>query len=225
MEEAFCVEGERKLKSTSSQSSTQISGARPGWGTASSSRCDEPPRSGARLLLLQRLLRIRHLREDGRPRGTTTRAGGGPSARLGPRRPRLQAPPTTSDYTRRRFGRHWGRGPAAAGLRRSAAGGARRARGEERPERRGVGRWIRGAAGGVEEAARPGKIFPTQRPRVDGRPRPRLRRRRGVEDEAAAVEVHDHRELFEAAAAAAGDLRDEEAGAQVVGDGGEPPAR
>jgi len=46
-----------------------------------------------------------------------------------------------------------------------------------------------------------------------------------VEDEAAAVEVHDHRELFEAAAAAAGDLRDEEAGAQVVGDGGEPPAR
>jgi hypothetical protein len=42
-----------------------------------------------------------------------------------------------------------------------------------------------------------------------------LRRRRGVEDEAAAVEVHDHRELV----AAAGDLRDEEAGAQVVGDG------
>jgi hypothetical protein len=37
-----------------------------------------------------------------------------------------------------------------------------------------------------------------------------------VEDEAAAMEVHDHRELFEAAAR---DLWDEEAGAQVVGDG------
>jgi len=37
-----------------------------------------------------------------------------------------------------------------------------------------------------------------------------------VEDEAAAVEVHDHRELF---APAAWDLRDEDAGVQVVGDG------
>jgi hypothetical protein len=71
--------------------------------------------------------------------------------------------------------------------------------------------------------ARPGEIFPIQRPCVDGGPRPRLRRRRGVEDEDAAMEVHDHRELFEAAAAAR-DLRDEEAGAQVVGDGVEPPA-
>jgi len=118
---------------------------------------------------------------------------------------------------------------------RRVSGATRRVRGGARPAGLGEpaarsGRsgaaWGGGfgaAAGGVEEAARPGKIFPTQRPRVDGGPRPRLRRRRGVEDEAAAVEVHDHRELFEAAAA--GDLRDEEAGAQVVGDGGEPPAR
>jgi hypothetical protein len=47
MKEAFCVERERKPKSASSLSSTQISDARPGWGMAGSSRCDEPPRSGA----------------------------------------------------------------------------------------------------------------------------------------------------------------------------------
>jgi hypothetical protein len=227
MKEAFCVERERKPKSASSLSSTQIPD-RLGWVTAGSSRCDEPPRSGAQPP--PRAVAAAETAPDPAPaRGRSTVRNDGACRRrpLGSPRALSSSPPGADDDISLYAPQIWkavgqgssrGGSPALRGG--SAADGARRACGEERPERRGVGRLIRGhcRSGGGGEA---GRDLPNSAPMRGWRTSARLRRRRGVEDEDAAMEVHDQRELFEVAAA--GDLRGEEAGAQVVGDGAEPP--